>query len=312
MTSTLKAMRIPGVALIAVAAAMWGVDPILRKPIVSVDATTVVFGEHVFLVILTLPLLLPALRAVYRAGTQYIAAAVVVGVGASAVATILFTVALRHNFVSAVVMQKAQPLIAVIGAGVILGERPRARFGWFLAAALAGLWLVNQTHPLDPSAHGLVAVLEALGAAALWALGTVLGRFLGRELSFEHILSLRAFFGLIGSTFAVLIMNAHWYAGARASGWILSLALVTGLFALALYYYGLRTTPAVLSSLAELTNPAVLVLAGIYAYNATLTWSQWIGFAIIVAVVTLLPVQRRRVVRVAPRDARLASAPAAG
>jgi DME family drug/metabolite transporter len=312
MTATLKAMRIPGVALIAVAAAMWGVDPILRKPIVSVDATTVVFGEHVFLVILTLPLLLPALRAVYRAGTPYIAAAVVIGVGASAVATILFTVALRHNFVSAVVMQKAQPLIAVIGAGVILGERPRARFGWFLVAGLAGLWLVNQTHPLDPSAHGLVAVLEALGAAALWALGTVLGRYLGRELSFEHILSLRAFFGLIGSTFAVLVMHAHWYAGARASGWILSLALVTGLFALALYYYGLRTTPAVLSSLAELTNPAVLVLAGIYAYNATLTWSQWIGFAIIVAVVTLLPVQRRRVVRVAPRDARLASAPAAG
>ena len=312
MTATLKAMRIPGVALIAVAAAMWGVDPILRKPIASVNATTVVFGEHVFLVILTLPLLLPALRAVYRAGTRYVAAAAAVGVGASAVATILFTVALRHNFVSAVVMQKAQPLIAVIGAGAILGERPRARFGWFLVAALAGLWLVNQTHPLDPSAHGLVAVLEALGAAALWALGTVLGRFLGRELSFEHILSLRAFFGLIGSTFAVLVMNAHWYAGGRASGWILSLALVTGLFALALYYYGLRTTPAVLSSLAELTNPAVLVLAGIYAYNATLTWSQWIGFAIIVAVVTLLPVQRRRVVRVAPRDARLASAPAAG
>jgi DME family drug/metabolite transporter len=312
MTATLRTMRIPGVLLIAVAAAMWGVDPILRKPIQRVDATTVVFGEHVFLVILTLPLLLPALRAVYRAGAGYIAAAVVVGVGASAIATILFTVALRHNFVSAVVMQKAQPLIVVIGAAAILGERPRARFGWFLAAGLAGLWLVNQAHPLDPSAHGLVAVLEALGAATLWALGTVLGRYLGRELAFEHILSLRAFFGLIGSTFAVLVMKAHWYEGARASGWILSLALVTGLFALALYYYGLRTTPAVLSSLAELTNPAVLVLAGIYAYNATLTWSQWVGFAIIVAVVTLLPVQRRRVVRVAPRDARLASAPAAG
>jgi drug/metabolite transporter (DMT)-like permease len=305
-------MRVPGVVLIAVAAAMWGVDPILRKPIASVDATTVVFGEHVFLVILTLPLLLPALRAVHRAGTSYIAAAVVIGVGASAIATILFTVALRHNFVSAVVMQKAQPLIAVICAAVILGERPRARFGWFLVAGLAGLWLVNQAHPLDPGAHELVAVLEALGAAALWALGTVLGRFLGRELAFDHILSLRAFFGLIGSTFAVLVMNAHWYAGARASGWILSLALVTGLFALALYYYGLRTTPAVLSSLAELTNPAVLVLAGIYAYNATLTWSQWIGFGIIVAVVTLLPVQRRRIVRAVPRDARLASASAAG
>src|SRR5581483_5180788 len=115
-------------------------------------------------------------------------------------------------------------------------------------------------------------------------------------------------FGLVASAVAVAVMDAHWYAGVHASGWILSLALVTGLFSLALYYYGLRTTPAVLSSLAELTNPAVLVVAGIYAYNAHLLWSQWLGFAIIVAVVTLLPVQRRReVVRVPAADAALAT-----
>lgn len=308
MTATLKAMRIPGVALIAVAAAMWGTDPILRKPIASIDATTIVFGEHVFLVVLTLPLLLPALRAVWRAGPRYLAAAVVIGAGASAVATILFTEALRHNFISAVVMQKAQPLVAVLGAGALLGERPRPRFGLFLVGGLAGLWLVNQTHPLDPSAHGLLAVGEALAAAVLWAMGTVLGRYLGRELEFEHILALRFCFGLVASAVAVAVMDAHWYAGVHASGWILSLALVTGLFSLALYYYGLRTTPAVLSSLAELTNPAVLVVAGIYAYNAHLLWSQWLGFAIIVAVVTLLPVQRRReVVRVPAADAALAT-----
>src|SRR5581483_9105116 len=159
VTATLKAMRIPGVALIAVAAAMWGTDPILRKPIASIDATTIVFGEHVFLVVLTLPLLLPALRAVWRAGPRY--------------------------------------LVAVLGAGALLGERPRPRFGLFLVGGLAGLWLVNQTHPLDPSAHGLLAVGEALAAAVLWAMGTVLGRYLGRELEFEHILALRFCFGLV-------------------------------------------------------------------------------------------------------------------
>jgi hypothetical protein len=58
----------------------------------------------------------------------------------------------------------------------------------------------------------------------------------------------------------------------------------------------------VLSSLAELTNPAVLVVAGIYAYDIGLVWSQWLGFAIIVLVVTLLPIERRRVVREAPSE----------
>ncbi len=293
----LKLAAIPGVVLIAVAAAMWGTDPLLRKSILGLNASTIVFGEHVILVALTLPLLLPALRSVIHAGPRYVIAAVIVGAGGSAAATILFTQALQHDFVSAVVMQKAQPLVAVIGAAVILGERPRPGFAWFLLAGLGGLWLVNQPHPLDPSANGLRAVLEALGAATLWALGTVLGRFLIRRVSFEHVLALRFLFGLAGSAIAVLALSAEWFAGARADGWILSLALVTGLFALALYYYGLQRTPAVLSSLAELTNPAVLVLAGIYAYNVGLVWSQWLGFGIIVLVVTLLPIRRREIVR---------------
>lgn len=288
---------VPGVLLIAVAAAMWGTDPLLRKSILSVPASTIVFGEHVFLVLLTLPLLLPALRSVWRAGARYVLAAVVVGAGASAAATILFTQALQHDFVSAVVMQKAQPLVAVTAAAALLGERPRPGFAWFLLAGLGGLWLVNQPHPLDPSANGLRAVLEALGAAVLWALGTVLGRYLVRRVSFEHILALRFFFGLIGSAVAVLTLSAEWYAGPSASAWILSLAIVTGLLSLALYYYGLQRTPAVLSSLAELTNPAVLVLAGIYGYGIGLVWSQWLGFGIIVVVVTLLPVRRRQIVR---------------
>jgi drug/metabolite transporter (DMT)-like permease len=235
---------------------------------------------------------------------------VVVGAGASGAATILFTQALQHDFVSAVVLQKAQPLVAVMGAAALLGERPRPRFGWFLLAGLAGLWLVNQAHPLDPSAQGLRAVLEALGAAILWGLGTVLGRYLVRRVSFEHVLALRFLFGLAASAVAVVALNAEWFAGVHASGWILSLALVTGLFSLALYYYGLQRTPAVLSSLAELTNPAVLVVAGIYAYDIGLVWSQWLGFAIIVLVVTLLPVERRRVVAEPPGE--LLPAPAAG
>ncbi|HET7145573.1 MAG TPA: DMT family transporter, partial [Gaiellaceae bacterium] len=291
-----RRITIPGVLLVALAAAMWGTDPILRKPLgQSTSATTIVFGEHVLLVALTLPLLLPALRAVFRAGTSYVLAAIAIGAGASAVATILFTEALFHgDFITPVVIQKVQPLIAIAGAAVILGERPRPRFAWFLLPALLGFWLVNQPHPLDPQAKGMVPILQALAAAALWALGTVLGRYMGRKLEFQHILSLRFFFGLVGSAIALPVMGAKAYAGAHDSLWIAYLAVVTGLIALALYYYALKRTPAVLSSLAELTYPAIAVIAGIYAYNSHLNWSQWLGVATIIAVVTLLPVQRRR------------------
>lgn len=289
--------------LIAVAAAMWGTDPIIRKTMSqTTSATTIVFGEHVLLVVLTLPFLLPALRAVFRAGWRYVLAAVVVGAGASAIATILFTDALigHYDFITPVVIQKIQPFVAVAGAALLLRERPRPRFAWFFLAGLVGFWLVNQSDPLHPSAKGWVVIAEATGAAILWAMGTVLGRYLARELEFQDVLALRFFFGLIASAIALPVMGAGAYANGHDSLLILYLALVTGLLALALYYFGLQKTPAVLSSLAELTFPAVFVIAGIYGNSQPLVWSQWLGVAIIIATVTLLPVQRRRDVVLVP------------
>jgi DME family drug/metabolite transporter len=293
---------VPGVILVALAAAMWGTDPIIRKPLsTSTSATTIVFGEHVVLVLLTLPLLLPALRAVFRAGWRDVVCVVVIGAGASAVATILFTEALFHgDFVTPVVIQKLQPLVAVAGAAVLLGERARPRFAWFILPALLGFWLVNQPHPLEPTAKGLVPIVEATAAAVMWALGTVLGRYVSRDLEFQHIVSLRFFFGLVASAIALPVMGAKAYAGAHDSLWIGYLAVVTGLLALSLYYVGLKKTPAMLSSIAELTYPAIAVVAGIYAYNSHLRWTQWLGVIVIIGTVTLLPFQRRRNVVAVP------------
>jgi drug/metabolite transporter (DMT)-like permease len=98
-------------------------------------------------------------------------------------------------------------------------------------------------------------------------------------------------------------MGSAAYAGLHDSLWIAYLAVVTGLLSLGLYYFGLKRTPAVLASLAELTYPAIAVIAGIYAYNAHLRWSQWLGILVIMVVVSLLPVQRRRQVVRVPREA---------
>src|SRR2546423_5941397 len=301
----MRLARVPGVVLVAVAAAMGGTDPIIRKTMSgTTSATTVVCGEHVSLVLPPLPLLLAALRALFRAGWGSVVAPVVIGAGASAVAPILFTDALigHSDFITPVVIQKVQPLIAIAAAAALLGERPRPRFAWFFLPALAGFWLVNQAHPLEPSAQGTIVIAEATAAAVLWALGTVLGRYMSRELEFQHVLSLRFFFGLIACAIALPIMGAPAYSNGHDTSLILYLALVTGLVALTLYYYGLQRTPAVLSSLAELTYPAVAVIAGIYAYNQHLVWTQWMGVALILGSVTLLPFRRRRVVAEAPRD----------
>ena len=296
---TQRLARIPGVVLVSIAAAMWGLDGLIRKPLShSTSAGTIVFGEHVVLVACTLTLLVPALTALWRAGPRYVAAGVLVGAGASAIATTLFTEALFHgDFITVIVLQKSQPLIAVVGAWLVLGEQPRRGFAWFLLPALAGIWLIALPHPLDPHAHGLTPIAETLGAATLWGLGTVFGRYLGRKLAFEHVTTVRFAFGLVASACALPIIGAAAYSNVHDSLYIALLALVTGLAALGLYYYGLQRTPALLAALGELAFPVTATLVGIYVFNSSLRWTQWVGVAVTVAVVSLLPARRRDIVR---------------
>ena len=299
-----------GIVLVASAAVLWGLDQWIRGPLsATTTPATIVFGEHLVLVVLTLPFALAALAAVVRLGWRHVLAAVAIGAGASAVATILFTQALFHgDFITVIVLQKSQPLIAVAGAWLVLGEQPRRGFAWFLLPALAGIWLIALPHPLAPHASGLTPIAETLGAAALWGLGTVFGRYLGRRLDFEHVATVRFAFGLVASACALPIVGTKAFASAHDSLWIALLALVTGFLALGLYYYGLRRTPAVLAALGELAFPVTAALVGIYVFSSNLRWTQWVGVAITVAVVSLLPVRRREVVRLPG----LASAPAAG
>jgi len=299
-------IRSVGIVCVAVGAALWGLDQWIRGPLAATTAAgTIVFGEHLVLVVLTLPFALGALAAVVRLGWRHVAAAVLIGAGSSAVATLLFTEALfvHHDFVTPVVLQKVQPVFAVIGAVALLGERPRPRYGVYLVVALAGSWLIGVAHPFHPEAHGLVTMLYALGAAALWALGTVLGRYLARDMRFEHVTTLRFVFGLPASAIALLVLGAPAFTSGHDTFWIAVLAVVTGFVALFIYYYGLRSTPAVAATLAELAFPVSAILVGYFKFGQTLTGWQWIGVATTTAVVALLPVRPRDTVPAAPAPA---------
>jgi drug/metabolite transporter, DME family len=295
-----------GVVLVAVAAALWGLDAWIRAPLAHSTAVgTIVFGEHVVLVLLTLPFLLGAFAAVFRLGWRHVAAAVVIGAGSSAIATILFTQAFveGHDFVTPVVLQKVQPVVAVVAAGVVLGERPRARFAFYFLPALVGAWLIGVPHPFHPTVHGLKPTFYALGAAVLWALGTVLGRYLARDLRFEHVATLRFAFGLPASAAALLVLGTPAFASGHDTVWIGVLAFVTGFLALGLYYYGLRRTPAVAAALAELAFPVSAILVGYFRFGQTLTGWQWTGVAVTSLVVVLLPARPVETIEYVPTPA---------
>ncbi|CAN5769038.1 hypothetical protein BH20ACT23_BH20ACT23_28760 [soil metagenome] len=93
-----RSVGVPGFALVAGAAALWGSDALFRRGLaLELPAATVVFVEHAVLVALTVPLLLRGVRAARSFTVRDWVALLVIGVGASATATVLFTQAFTYG-----------------------------------------------------------------------------------------------------------------------------------------------------------------------------------------------------------------------
>lgn len=294
--------------LVACAAALWGTDGLLRKPLAdALPAASVVFWEHLIIVALLVPFLPAAIRAFARAGRRERAALLAIGIGPSAVAAVLFTAAFRlSDPVTPLVLQKLQPVFAVLAAVVLLGERLRGAYLVFAVPALAGAWLLAFRNPLEVRVAALQAALLALGAAALWAAGTVLGRMVATTMAPRDVTVLRFAIGLPAAAVALAVTGAPVAVGWDNALGLVLLAVIPGLLALSLYYVGLRATPASRATLAELAFPATAALVGVGLLGARLSVTQWLGFAVVVASVTALGwherVRRDRPVVVAPPE----------
>lgn len=282
---------------IVVAAALWGTDGVLRGGLaLELPSATVVAYEHLLLVGFTLPWLPRALRAFGQLDLKGRVAILLIGVGASAVATTLFTAAFTYGDpTTPLLLQKLQPIVAVLAAAVLLGERPGRRFFPLAVLALLGGYLISFPDPLSVSVERLAPALLALGAAILWAGGTVLGRAVAPGLATMELTTLRFVVGLPAA--AAL---ARWRVG--SSAWAIEaddvlplvlLALGPGLLAMALYYRGLAGTPASLATLGELAFPLTAVTLGAVVLGQVLAVTQWIGIVLLLAAITALALAAR-------------------
>lgn len=298
-TRPLRKAAVGGPLTVAFAAALWGTDALFRLPLSgSHAAATIVFLEHVVLVLCVLPLLPAAYRAAAGSGPLVWLALLGIGVGASAVATVLFTQAFAYGDpVTPLLLQKLQPLFAVAAAWLLLGERPRKAYGPLLAGGVVGAYLLAFPEPLSVTPGRLVPALLAVGAAGLWAMGTVLGRYVSRSLAPRDVLAARVAVGLPASGVLVALTGASATVPLGEMPAVIGLALVPGLLALAVYYHGLQRTPAMVATLAELAFPLTAAVIGRFVFGTVLTPTQWGGLALLVVTILLLsrpfPRQRR-------------------
>ena len=288
-----------GVLVVALGASLWAVDAPIRKPLTEVlPATSIVLSEHLFLALYSLPMVIAARRVFLQLRPSGWLALFVIAWGGSGLATVLFTEAFKiGNPTTVILLQKLQPLIAVLLAGLILKERlPRLYWPCF-AVALVGAYLVSfGRQSLEPfwrlpQDRVLTAAL-AVSAAALWGGSTVFGRYLLHGISFPTLAAARFLFALpfLAALAAVQgVFTTTFEVGlAQEPVRLFILALVPGLLAMLIYYLGLSRTRASYATLAELSYPAAAVIVNWFALDARVDAVQVLGFVLLWSAITAL------------------------
>lgn len=282
-----------GFWLVVLGAALWGADPLFRVILLkeNMTATQIVLIEHILLTLFVIPMLWKHRSELRGLKLRHIGALLFLSWGGSAIATILFTQGLSHGNLNAVLLlQKLQPIFAILMARFLLKEKLPKHFSWLFLLALAGTYLLTFGFKF-PFGHVndfvKVGSLLSLGAAALWGGSTVMGRLMVGKMEYGTVTSLRFILALpllIGIT---INQGDPWQVStdtgtlAAVSVNMLGQALLPGLLSLLVYYKGLTTTKASVATLAELSFPMMGVLINWIVFHQMITPTQAFGFILI-------------------------------
>lgn len=233
----------------------------------------------------------------------------VIGGGGSVAATVAFTLAFArtNNYSVPVLMQKLQPCFALVLARMILKESLPRHFGWLALLGIGGAYLLSfgLTGNWERLAtEDLSVVGFALLAAATWGSCTVFGRLALRDLSFPAVTAARFMLGSVcalgalavftpDATAEVAKLGSVSWADARAFA---GMAYFSGLLPMLIYYRGLKTTPASVATLCELSFPLVAVILNWIWLGSALNLGQLLGAALVVTAITAVSLPRVRTV----------------
>jgi drug/metabolite transporter (DMT)-like permease len=293
----MKLRQLGSIAVIT-AALLWSLDGLLRTQLYSLPPAVVVFWEHTLGLVLISPFILATLKEFKTFTRKQWVSIAGVSFLSGALGTILYTAALAKTtyipFSVVVLLQQLQPIFAITTAAILLKEPLSRRFGFLSAiAVIAAYWVSfpSLTVNLATGAGTALAALFAVGAAASWGTSTAFSKYTLKNTSSLHVTAARfAFtplfalmfvFGLGGNSKLGAVSLVQWqYIGL--------ITLTTGFVALAIYYFGLKRIPASRSAILELTWPLSALATGGLFLRQSLTPTQLIGAAVLLASVILI------------------------
>lgn len=275
-----------GPFFIFIAAILWGLDGILRRSLFSLPPILIVFYEHLIGAVFVAPFFFSRWKT-ERLNRREWFAILFVSLLSGVLGTLWFTTALaKVNFIPFSVvflLQKLQPLFAILAAAVLLKERVGRRYALWAAVALAAAYFVTFKNGVVNFGEGrgtAIAALFAVGAAFAWGSSTAFSRFALISHSHTFITGLRFWITVPLAFLFTLGMGAQAGLGALTGGQFLKLiviALSTGMVALWIYYRGLKYTETKVSTIVELAFPLTAVVIDIFLYKTVLAGSQYLA-----------------------------------
>ena len=138
--------------LVGLGAALWGTESAWRIPLNNLfDAQVIVFWEHVLILLMFLPILIPRLGELRKIDARTWGYLIFSGFAGSAVGTVFFTLALKNGNPTVVnVILNIQPVISTLGAYLLFSDRLTPRFFLYASIAIvAGIFLSVEHPDLD-------------------------------------------------------------------------------------------------------------------------------------------------------------------
>jgi drug/metabolite transporter (DMT)-like permease len=304
----LKARKtlVVGSIAICTSATMWGLDGIVLTPqLYNLDITFVVFILHAVPFLLMNILFFKKYRYLRTFKgkdllTLFLVALTGGALGTMAIVKALFLVEFRELSV-VVLLQKLQPVFAIILAAIILREKVNKNFAfWAIIAIIAGYFLTfGFDYPRFNTGEktGLAAAFSLL-AAFCFGSATVLGKSLLNNLSFSTATFYRyGFTSLIMLLFVVAGNKLFEFQNVTPQNWkiIIIISLTVGSGAIYLYYFGLNKVPAMLASIFELCFPLSAILFDYAFHGKTLSLVQWISVAIMLTAIIRINISGQRI-----------------
>jgi len=291
--------------LVGLGAALWGTESAWRIPLNDLfEADVIVFWEHVLILLMFLPILLPRLGELPKIDKRSWAYLIFSGFAGSAVGTIFFTLALKNGNPTVVnVILNIQPVISTIGAYFLFGDRLTPRFFVFAGIAIvAGIFLSVEFPTLigvSFAQAGLnLGTAYALVCAVFWGLSTVAGRGVMIGIPLRLAASLRIVVGLVCMTsillgYGKLRSASLWPAAAQAHPGtaivaLLLLASISGGIPLLIYFEGLRLTRASTAGYFEMMQTLAAVCITWGFFHAALRPHQVVAAIILIAAVAMV------------------------